>query len=115
MGVGSLRKKLMKEHGTRDTHTRAKLDHANFGTSYSTLNGVACLIDCCVIQGVIKRFWDTNNTFHLPFAKMTITTYDFAMLMGVGFEVEHVVYQEDFHMHLNQLFHLFGPIIEYIP
>ena len=37
------------------------------------------------------------------------------MLMGLGSAGEMLAYQEDFHTHCDQPFHLFGPIMEAIP
>ena len=45
---------------------------------------------------------------------MTITPYDFPMLMGIGFVGEPLVYQESFYAHGDQLFHLLGRITESI-
>ena len=53
--------------------------------------------------------------FHLLFNEMMITPFDFTVLTGLGFTVESLVYQENFHVHRDQLLHLLGPIIGYIP
>jgi len=38
---------------------------------------------------------------------MIITPFDFAMLVGLGFTRESLVYQENFYTHRGQLLHLF--------
>lgn len=71
------------------------------------MNGATNLTDYYIIRGVVKRLWDTTDTFHFPFGEMTTTPYHFAMPTGLGFAGELLVYQEDFHTNRVQLFHLF--------
>ena len=47
-------------------------------------------------RGVVERFSVTAYIFHLPFGGMPITPFDFAMLMGLGFTGEPLIYQGDF-------------------
>ena len=70
------------------------------------------MTDRCVTCGIAKRFEDTTNTFHLPFGKITITPFDFAVLTGLICSSHPLVYQEDFHHDQARLFELFGCVME---
>jgi len=73
------------------------------------------LTDRCVTHGIAERFWATNNTLYFPFGGMTITPFDFTILIGLKFFGDSLVYQEDFHHNRAYIFEVFGPIIGNIP
>jgi len=68
-----------------------------------------------IIIRVVNRFWDTTNTLHLTFGEITTTPFDFTMLIGLGFIRKLLGCEEDFHVHRDQLVHLFGSVMGSIP
>mgnify|MGYP001074078695 CR=1 FL=1 len=63
----------------------AVVESAGFGILYTTLRGVVDLTYHFITHEVVERFWDTTNIFYLPFDEMTITPFDFAVLIGLRF------------------------------
>lgn len=43
-----------------------------------------------VVRGLVEHFWDSTNTFHLPFGEMAITPLDMSMIIGVEFSGDTV-------------------------
>lgn len=39
----------------------------------------------CIVWGVVEFFWDTTNTFHFPWGKMTNILLDFTIITGLEF------------------------------
>jgi len=39
--------------------------------------------DRMLLRALIERWWDTTNTFHLRFTKMTVTPLDFSAITGL--------------------------------
>lgn len=79
---------------------------------YSALNGVADLINHCIIGGVVERFCDATNTFHLLLGDIIINLFRFCYANRPWVNLELLVYQEDFHSYHDQLLDIFSPIIE---
>ena len=73
------------------------LEQVGFVAFYAMLSRVEGLTTRRVTRGVVKRLWGKTNTFHLPFGELTITPFNFAMLMGLVLVGELLVYQEDFY------------------
>ena len=102
----------MRELGHRRVQIRTMLEHAGF---QSALRGVADLTDCCVTRGLVERFQEPVDTFHFLFGNITISCFNFAMLMVLGFTGEPLVYQEDVYTCHDQHFHHFDLVMEFIP
>jgi len=69
MGAATLRT-FMKELRPREVQIHSVLEHARFGASYLALNRVLTLTDHCISCGMVNRFCNVTNTFHLPFREM---------------------------------------------
>ena len=81
---------------------------------YSALSEFADLTEYYVICHMFERFWETTNTFHIVFGDMTITPFDFSMLIDLRITGKPSVYQVDFYTSCDKLFDPFGPVIESI-
>ena len=72
-----------KLYKTLSTTIKAYITIAEFGNFvlllYRSTN------DLARIYALIKRWWDTTNTFHMPFGEITITPLDFSLLTGISF------------------------------
>lgn len=49
-----------------------------------------------IVRGLFEFFWDTTNTFHLPWGEMTMTPLDFSILMGLSFGGVDLPYTSEF-------------------
>ncbi|XP_021760140.1 uncharacterized protein LOC110724967 [Chenopodium quinoa] len=43
------------------------------------------------LRELLEIWWDSTNTFHFPWGEMTVTPFDFSMIMGFPFGGEPVV------------------------
>ena len=64
---------------------RARVDHAGFLPFVTLL--VDAQSDRMVIHALVECWWDSMNTFHLPFGEMTMTSLDFHVITGLRFGV----------------------------
>ena len=55
-------------------------------------------------------FWNTANTFHVPWGEMIITPHDFSVLSGLPF-LSRSVETEDLHLESAGVEVLLGPIV----
>jgi len=85
-------------HRGREALVISVLNNAGFCAFHYAIKRVVDLTDRCLTRAIVKRFWDTSNTFHLPFEEMTMSPLDLAMLTGVDFPEDLLVYREDFHL-----------------
>ena len=47
--------------------------------------------DLVHVYALVERWWDSTNTFHLPFEEMTMTPYDFSMITGLKVDGDRLV------------------------
>jgi len=99
----------VNDHIHREVKIQSTLENAGFESFPSTLEGMVHLIDRCITHMIAGRFWGTININPFSFGEMTITPFDFAMLMGLGFSEDLLVYQKDFDLQCDHLSKLFGP------
>ena len=60
---------------------RDMVDAAGFGGFVRLLE--KSTNDLVHMYALAERWWDTTNTFHLPFGEMTMTPYNFSMITGL--------------------------------
>ena len=76
------------------------VDRAGFGGFMRLLE--KSTNDLVHVYALAERWWDSTNTFHLPFGEMTMTPYDFSMItwlkvggdrlvMDIPFERQHAL------------------------
>ncbi|KAL9227293.1 hypothetical protein vseg_002999 [Gypsophila vaccaria] len=52
-------------------------------------------VDKVLISGFLERFWDTTNSFHMPFGEVGITMTDFVMISGLPCSGHAIEFDED--------------------
>ena len=70
------------------------IDEAGFGLFCMTLSQL--MVSKSLLGTLVERWWNTTNSFHFSTAgDMTMTPYDFAMLMGIEVGGRPILYDTD--------------------
>ena len=85
---------------------KARIDDAGFLPFVTLL--VDSLSDRMVIHALAERWWDSTNTFHLPFGEMTMTPLDFHVITGLRYGVVPLSTEKDLCTNLDEVEGLLG-------
>ncbi|XP_021729244.1 uncharacterized protein LOC110696272 isoform X2 [Chenopodium quinoa] len=99
-----------------DPITNASWESAGLGDFYSAVVGFRSPRGCgsTIVRALLEYFWDTTNTFHFAWGKMTMTPLDFSMISGLRFTERPVLQIPDLTWGASEAAELLGPVVQHI-